>query len=113
MGVPGGASSFGEYMSATGGGGGQTPSAGEGGVGVGGLKNSYLGPGNPGSTWTSSSYVTGSGGGPGGQGLNVATSKDGFNAIGPGGGGSGAGRVGTTTASRAGSGGDGYVLIDW
>lgn len=108
----GGASSFGGYLSATGGDGGSTPSAGRGGIGVGGTLNISLGPGCAGAM--GSAYCSGSGGGAGGPGSVSSSVNNGTNAIGPGGGGSGAAQGSDTSVSCiAGTGKPGYVLIEW
>ncbi|WP_230979195.1 glycine-rich domain-containing protein [Intestinirhabdus alba] len=108
----GGSSSFGSYLSATGGRGGGIPSAGIAGEGSGGDVNSSLGPGASGSLWVGTTYCTGSGGGPGGAGNLHTSMMDGTAAKGPGGGGSGASNVGGV-ASKAGDGADGIVIIEW
>ncbi|MEZ2859343.1 tail fiber protein, partial [Escherichia coli] len=88
----GGSSSFGTYMSASGGYSGGQPSGGLGAVGVGGTINTSLGPGSPGSIASAASGAGngGSGGGPGGAGSfrDTANGKA-VSAVGPGGGGAG------------------------
>ena len=111
-GNPGQTSSFGVYLSATGGGAGGQPSGGQPGVGVGGDVDASTGPGNPGSSY-GSTYSGGSGGGAGGNGSHSGTNNNGTDAFGPGGGGSGAAFGATAVSCRAGAGGDGLVMIEW
>lgn len=108
----GNSSSFGSYLSATGGYGGGSVSGGRAGLGVGGDFNSSLGPGNAGAS-SGSSYVGGSGGGPGGAGALSSTTPDGSDALGPGGGGSGAAFGATAQTCGSGSGKDGIVIVEW
>lgn len=111
-GTNGGTTSFGSILSATGGTGGATPSGGACGVGIGGDFNTSLGPGNPGSSF-STSFVGGGGGGPGGQGAVDASTHDGIDAYGPGGGGAGAALGAPAVAGRGGKGGNGVIIIRW
>ncbi|EQB1748472.1 glycine-rich domain-containing protein, partial [Citrobacter farmeri] len=111
-GTNGGTTSFGSILSATGGTGGATPSGGACGVGIGGDFNTSLGPGNPGSSF-STSFVGGSGGGPGGQGAVDTSTHDGLDAYGPGGGGAGAALGAPAVAGRGGKGGNGVIIIRW
>ncbi|MGU9870187.1 glycine-rich domain-containing protein, partial [Kluyvera ascorbata] len=112
-GTPGGASSFGVYLSATGGYAGTTPSAGRAGTGVGGDYNSSLGSGSPGAAYGPQSFCSGSGGGPGGYGAVSTSRADGADGMGPGGGGSGAAAGSQLVSCRAGSGMDGIVIVEW
>lgn len=113
-GNPGGTSSFGTYLSATGGDGGGQVSGGEGGLGMGGQINTSLGPGSPGASMMSSgsSAVGGTGGGPGGNGQVLDSAENvAKGAKGPGGGGSG---LATKTAGGVtGAGYSGIVIIYW
>ncbi|WP_316390160.1 phage tail protein [Citrobacter farmeri] len=111
-GTNGGTTSFGSILSATGGTGGATPSGGACGVGIGGDFNTSLGPGNPGSSF-STSFVGGGGGGPGGQGAVDTSTHDGPDAYGPGGGGAGAALGAPAVAGRGGKGGNGVIIIRW
>lgn len=111
-GTNGGTTSFGSILSATGGTGGATPSGGACGVGIGGDFNTSLGPGNPGSSF-STSFVGGGGGGPGGQGAVDTSMHDGLDAYGPGGGGAGAALGAPAVAGRGGKGGNGVIIIRW
>ncbi|CAK0686297.1 phage tail protein [Escherichia coli] len=113
-GNPGGTSSFGAYLSATGGDGGGQVSGGAGGKGVGGQINTSLGPGSPGASMIAGtdSAVGGSGGGPGGNGQVLDSAGNvGSNAKGPGGGGAGLAtkKIGGVT----GAGHSGIVIIYW
>ncbi|HBA8077225.1 TPA: phage tail protein [Escherichia coli] len=113
-GNPGGTSSFGTYLSATGGYGGGQISGGVGGEGVGGQINTSLGPGSPGASMIAGtdSAVGGSGGGPGGHGQVLDSAGNvGSNAKGPGGGGAGLAtkKIGGVT----GAGHSGIVIIYW
>lgn len=114
LGTAGKTSSFGIYVSATGGSAGGTPSGGMGGKGTGGDINTSLGPGTPGAGVSTNRYCSGTGGGPGGPGAYSSTQAYGADAIGPGGGGGGA-CVDTVTpvAVKAGNGADGMVIIEW
>ncbi|HDD9473543.1 TPA: hypothetical protein PBQ51_001071 [Escherichia coli] len=110
----GGSSSFGAYMSASGGYSGGQPSGGLGAVGVGGTINTSLGPGSPGSIASASSGggSGGSGGGPGGAGTYKDTANGkAESAIGPGGG--GAGLCPNSSTGQSGAGADGAVYIYW
>lgn len=113
-GRPGGTSSFGSYLSATGGDGGGQVSGGGGGTGVGGKINTSLGPGSPGASLitTVNSSVGGTGGGPGGNGQVLDSAENvAKGAKGPGGGGSG---LATKTAGGVtGAGYSGIVIIYW
>ncbi|QSW37084.1 hypothetical protein KQ929_11995 [Leclercia pneumoniae] len=111
-GVGGGSSSFGSYLSATGGGRGATPSGGASGVGSGGDDNSGIGPGTAGSS-SGSGYVGGTGGGAGGAGPYHLTLTDGNDAVGPGGGGSGCAKSTASASAKPGKGGDGLIMIMW
>ncbi|HBB0699731.1 TPA: phage tail protein [Escherichia coli] len=110
----GGSSSFGTYMSASGGYSGGQPSGGLGAVGVGGTINTSLGPGSPGSIASAASGAGngGSGGGPGGAGSfrDTANGKA-VSAVGPGGG--GAGLCPNSSTGQSGAGADGAVYIYW
>lgn len=110
----GGSSSFGAYMSASGGYSGGQPSGGLGAVGVGGTINTSLGPGSPGSIASAASGAGngGSGGGPGGAGSfrDTANGKA-VSAVGPGGG--GAGLCPNSSTGQSGAGADGAVYIYW
>lgn len=110
----GGSSSFGTYMSASGGYSGGLPSGGLGAVGVGGTINTSLGPGSPGSIASAASGAGngGSGGGPGGAGSfrDTANGKA-VSAVGPGGG--GAGLCPNSSTGQSGAGADGAVYIYW
>ncbi|SQZ19427.1 phage tail fiber protein [Escherichia coli] len=110
----GGSSSFGTYMSASGGYSGGQPSGGLGAVGVGGTINTSLGPGSPGSIASAASGAGngGSGGGPGGSGSfrDTANGKA-VSAVGPGGG--GAGLCPNSSTGQSGAGADGAVYIYW
>lgn len=108
----GNSSSFGSYLSGTGGYSGGSVSGGRAGVGVGGDFNSSLGPGSPGAS-NGSSYVGGTGGGPGGAGALSTTTSDGSDALGAGGGGSGAAFGATAQICAPGAGKDGTVIIEW
>lgn len=115
----GGSSSFGTYMSATGGSGGGQPSGGPSGVGVGATNISSLGPGSPGTVIDSTnsallqSIPGGSGGGPGGYGASATTSSNiAADAVAPGGGGAGL-KPTLSTGVRAGKGANGIVIIYW
>ncbi|CAD5677469.1 phage tail protein [Escherichia coli] len=113
-GNPGGTSSFGTYLSATGGYGGGQISGGVGGEGVGGQINTSLGPGSPGASMIAGtdSAVGGSGGGPGGHGQVLDSAGNvGSNAKGPGGG--GAGLATKKTGGVTGAGHSGIVIIYW
>ncbi|EHB7975599.1 phage tail protein [Escherichia coli] len=110
----GGSSSFGAYMSASGGYSGGQPSGGLAGVGVGGTINTSLGPGYPGSiaSATSGGGNGGSGGGPGGAGTYKDTANGkAESAVGPGGG--GAGLCPNSSTGQSGAGADGAVYIYW
>ena len=111
-GTNGGTTSFGSILSATGGTGGATPSGGACGIGIGGDFNTSLGPGNPGSSF-STGFVGGGGGGPGGQGAVDTSTHDGIDAYGPGGGGAGAALGAPAVAGRGGKGGNGVIIIRW
>ncbi|EFK1514734.1 hypothetical protein AYL81_001219 [Escherichia coli] len=110
----GGSSSFGTYMSASGGYSGGQPSGGLGAVGVGGTINTSLGPGSSGSIASAASGAGngGSGGGPGGAGSfrDTANGKA-VSAVGPGGG--GAGLCPNSSTGQSGAGADGAVYIYW
>lgn len=113
-GRPGGTSSFGSYLSATGGDGGGQVSGGAGGEGMGGQINTSLGPGSPGASTiaTGNSAVGGSGGGPGGNGQVLGSAENvAKGAKGPGGG--GAGLATKTAGGVTGAGYSGIVVIYW
>lgn len=111
-GLNGGSSSFGAYMSATGGRGAGQPSGGDGGVGSGGVKNTSLGPGSPGTLATTTAGCGGSGGGPGGTGVYRDTAANAaMDAKGPGGG--GAGLSPTANGGKSGAGAPGAIYIFW
>lgn len=113
-GRPGGTSSFGSYLSATGGDGGGQVSGGAGGEGMGGQINTSLGPGYPGASTiaTGNSAVGGSGGGPGGNGQVLGSAENvAKGAKGPGGG--GAGLATKTAGGVTGAGYSGIVVIYW
>lgn len=113
-GRPGGTSSFGTYLSATGGDGGGQVSGGAGGEGMGGQINTSLGPGSPGASMISSgnSAVGGSGGGPGGNGQVLGSAENvAKGAKGPGGG--GAGLATEKAGGVTGAGYSGIVIIYW
>lgn len=111
-GLPGSTSSIGAYISATGGSGAGQPSGGDGGLGVGGLLNSSLGPGSPGTLATSSAGCGGSGGGPGGGGQYRDTAANqAANGKAPGGGGAGLSPTGSNGKSGAGQ--PGAIYIFW
>ncbi len=110
----GGTSSFGTYLSATGGDGGGQISGGAGGEGIGGQINTSLGPGSPGASMISSgnSAVGGSGGGPGGNGQVLGSAENvAKGAKGPGGG--GAGLATEKAGGVTGAGYSGIVIIYW
>lgn len=114
-GANGGTSSFGAFMSATGGGGGGVTSGAGGGVGTGGSRNTSLGPGTSGISFSNSggtdNGLAGGGGGPGGAQITYSSGSaaaNGNNGIGPGGGGGGA-----VFGGNGGSGADGYVEVEW
>ena len=110
----GGSSSFGTYISASGGYSGGQPSGGLVEVCVGGTINTSLGPGSPGSIASAASGAGngGSGGGPGGAGSfrDTANGKA-VSAVGPGGG--GAGLCPNSSTGQSGAGADGAVYIYW
>ncbi|WP_436859576.1 phage tail protein [Citrobacter tructae] len=108
----GGSTSFGMYMSATGGAGGATPSGGAGGAGVGGQLNSSFGGGSAGASF-STGYVGGNGAGAGGQGAVDTSTHDGIDAYGSGGGGGGAALGAPAVAGKGGKGGNGIIIIRW
>lgn len=106
-GTSGGSSSFGSYLSATGGQygyGGASTSGGSSGNGAGGDVNQGLGWGNDGSA--NSASCGGNGGGPGGRGSSSA----GMDASGYGGGGGG---ITATGSNKSGAGKNGIVIIEW
>ncbi|ELF11847.1 hypothetical protein A1YU_01999 [Escherichia coli KTE142] len=110
----GGTSSFGTYLSATGGDGGGQISGGAGGEGIGGQINTSLGPGSPGASMISrgNSAVGGSGGGPGGNGQVLGSAENvAKGAKGPGGG--GAGLATEKAGGVTGAGYSGIVIIYW
>lgn len=110
----GGTSSFGKYLSATGGDGGGQISGGAGGEGMGGQINTSLGPGSPGASTiaTGNSAVGGSGGGPGGNGQVLGSAENvAKGAKGPGGG--GAGLATEKAGGVTGAGYSGIVIIYW
>ncbi|HEH7779860.1 TPA: hypothetical protein SHY22_003152 [Escherichia coli] len=117
-GVSGGSSSFGSYLSATGGSGGGQPSGGEFGIGIGGDTNSSGGPGSPGSVLHADnngvpSMSGGSGGGPGGNGAaQLSAANKAADAKAPGGGGAGL-KPSSGSGITSGRGGDGLVIIEW
>ena len=117
-GVSGGTSSFGSYLSATGGLGGGQPSGGESGIGIGGETNSSGGPGSPGSVLHADhhgvpSMSGGSGGGPGGNGAaQLSAANKAADAKAPGGGGAGL-KPSSGSGIKSGRGGDGVVIIEW
>lgn len=117
-GVPGGTSSFGSYLSATGGGGGGQPTGGDSGAGIGGETNSGGGPGSPGGVLPADnigvpSMCGGSGGGPGGNGAaQVSADNNAANAKANGGGGAGL-KPSSGSGIKSGRGGDGLVIIEW
>ena len=114
----GGSSSFGAYMSATGGTQGLSAGAavlqgGISGTGVGGDVNYGLGDGSPGAELNASVpslIAPGTGGGPGGQ-TGAGSGVAGFPGKGPGGGGGGTGRH--ELGSVAGAGFRGQVEVSW
>jgi len=101
----GGSSSFGSYVSASGGSAPGAVSSGNSGVGQGGDLNTGLGPGISGSQATSGE--PGSGGGPGGG--AIAGQQPGASARGPGGGGGG----GSRDSQPGGNGFRGQVTVRW
>lgn len=106
-GASGGSSSFGSYLSATGGQygyGGTSTSGGSSGAGVGGDVNQGLGWGDDGSA--NSANCGGNGGGPGGRG----STGGGLDAPGYGGGGGG---IAANSSNKSGSGKNGIVIIEW
>lgn len=106
-GATGGSSSFGSYLSATGGQygyGGASTSGGSSGNGAGGDVNQGLGWGTDGSANAAS--CGGNGGGPGGRGSSVG----GMDASGYGGGGGG---ITANGSNKSGSGKNGIVIIEW
>lgn len=106
-GASGGSSSFGSYLSATGGQygyGGTSTSGGSSGDGFGGDVNQGLGWGDDGSA--NSANCGGNGGGPGGRG----SSGMGLDATGYGGGGGG---IAANSSNKSGSGKNGIVIIEW
>ena len=106
-GATGGSSSFGSYLSATGGQygyGGASTSGGSSGNGAGGDVNQGLGWGTDGSANAAS--CGGNGGGPGGRG----SSGGGLDASGYGGGGGG---ITANGSNKSGSGKNGIVIIEW
>nr|WP_244589629.1 DUF3383 domain-containing protein [Escherichia coli] len=117
-GVSGGTSSFGSYLSATGGIGGGQPSGGESGIGTRGDTNSSGGPGSPGGVLNADnngvpSISGGSGGGPGGNGAaQLSAANKAADAKAPGGGGAGL-KPSSGSGITSGRGGDGLVIIEW
>ncbi|HHV8856542.1 TPA: hypothetical protein ACURG5_001397 [Escherichia coli] len=106
-GASGGSSSFGSYLSATGGQygyGGTSTSGGSSGDGIGGDVNQGLGWGDDGSA--NSANCGGNGGGPGGRGSTGV----GLDATGYGGGGGG---ITANSSNKSGSGKNGIVIIEW
>ena len=106
-GASGGSSSFGSYLSATGGQygyGGTSTSGGSSGDGFGGDVNQGLGWGDDGSA--NSANCGGNGGGPGGRGSTGV----GLDATGYGGGGGG---IAANSSNKSGSGKNGIVIIEW
>lgn len=113
-GATGGASSFGAYLSATGGSGGGFPSGGAGGVGSGGQFNSSSGSGTPGvSIPALNTVVSGMGGGPGAQGQTSSVSYNGNHGLAAGGGGSGAAVPTAGGLGFSGAGRNGIVIVRW
>ncbi|WP_250950792.1 hypothetical protein [Escherichia coli] len=111
-GLSGSSSSFGSYISATGGLGGGQPTGGDGGLGLGGLLNSSLGPGSPGALATSAAGSGGSGGGPGGGGqYRDSAANKAADGKAPGGGGAGLSPTGSNGKSGAGQ--PGAIYIFW
>lgn len=117
-GSSGGTSSFGSYLSATGGGGGGQPTGGDSGIGIGGETNSGGGPGSPGGVMPADnigvpSMCGGSGGGPGGNGAaQVSAANKAADAKAPGGGGAGL-KPSSGSGITSGRGGNGLVIIEW
>ncbi|AXY41081.1 phage tail protein [Halomonas sp. JS92-SW72] len=111
----GGSSSFGSYLSATGGRRGSDGgyrSGAPGGVGIGGDINSSLGPGGAPiyDPISGGIYRGGHGGGPGGRGAGYLSTSVSSPALGPGGGGGGGNSInenGQTTGA------DGIVIVRW
>lgn len=105
-------SSFGEFLSADGGGAARNWLGGRGGMGIGGDYNSTLGPGGSAARHDSTSkpkYRGGPGGGPGGQTTGSGTSGTvGSDAAGPGGGGAGG-----NENAPGGKGRRGIVIVRW
>lgn len=113
-GATGGASSFGAYLSATGGSGGGFPSGGAGGVGSGGQFNSSSGSGAPGASIPAlNTVVSGTGGGPGAQGQTSSVSYNGNSGLAAGGGGSGAAVPTAVGLGFSGAGRNGIVIVRW
>lgn len=111
-GLSGSSSSFGSYISATGGLAGGQPTGGDGGIGMGGLSNSSLGPGSPGALATSTAGSGGSGGGPGGGGqFRDSAANKAADGKAPGGGGAGLSPIGSNGKSGAGQ--PGAIYIFW
>lgn len=112
VGSNGGTTSFGNYVSATGGGGGQNWLGGSCGEGVGGDFNTGLGVGESSAridATTSPQYRGGSGGGPGGRTAgSAAQGSKGDDAVSPGGGGAGG-----NTNAPGGRGRRGIVIVRW
>lgn len=108
-GAAGGTSSFGAFISCTGGSGGSTPTAGDSGTPTGGqslsISAATCGASN------GAGAVSGSGGGAGGGGAETTTFPLGRNGKSPGGGGAGGG--GTTGTRGGGNGAAGVVIIEW
>lgn len=115
VGISGGTSSFGGYMSATGGAGGDASGqGGRSGNGVGGTLNYGLGDGQSGGRGATSTYgISGGGGGPGGSGVVVSAANASLTSLrnGQGPGGGGGGRM--DNGGFSGAGHDGEVTIKW
>ncbi|WP_407171614.1 phage tail protein [Citrobacter farmeri] len=110
----GGSSSFGSYLSATGGSGGGFPSGGRGGSGAGGDINTSTGSGSPGAAIPNlNTVVSGSGGGAGAAGQTSSVSYNGNTGLGYGGGGSGAAVPTAGGLGYSGAGYRGVVIVRW
>lgn len=106
FGVAGGTSSFGDYATATGGGGGSQPTGGVTGATIGMTIVLPVSPSMPGG----SPNLTGSGGGPGAHGSSLSSRPKGNDAVLPGGGGAGGG--GTSGVRGGGAGAPGEVIVE-
>ena len=120
-GADGGTSSFGSYLSATGGGGGNAPVS-DGGAGAGGgvgtVGSGATGYGTGGSSGTDGSSASGKGGDGGapgnGRGITDNVSCAPANAVGYGGGGGGCGNgAGEGSGYPGGAGAGGLVVVEW